>query len=248
MTKLNVNDYLALNSDERYAAAVEATIATMGEETFNEYYHDTKNRWRDLAAVWDGVLEYALHHIYWGVYPHNCEDSDMLYLCSLAEDELLDDGEAYEAWSRWPVFEMQLEDMADQTCSYGTGIETHFIEHHNYQDYREMRRKMLTDYCAIARLDFPNVEQIIGVAHESSENEYSTEDFLCLDAREWAEEEIKHAKKLRDEYKKHNYLGERKYTHYTQNLSIKPVKGRDRNKPCPCGSGKKFKKCCGRLS
>jgi uncharacterized protein YecA (UPF0149 family) len=24
------------------------------------------------------------------------------------------------------------------------------------------------------------------------------------------------------------------------------MKGRDRNSPCPCGSGKKFKKCCGR--
>ncbi|MGA6952795.1 MAG: SEC-C metal-binding domain-containing protein [Candidatus Sulfotelmatobacter sp.] len=27
----------------------------------------------------------------------------------------------------------------------------------------------------------------------------------------------------------------------------KPVmRGRDRNLPCSCGSGKKFKKCCGR--
>lgn len=25
----------------------------------------------------------------------------------------------------------------------------------------------------------------------------------------------------------------------------KGVKGRDRNLPCPCGSGVKFKKCCG---
>ena len=131
MTKLNANEYLALSADERYAEVVNATIAAMGEETFNEYYHDTKNRWRDLAAVWDGVLEYALHHIYWGVYPHNCKDSDLLYLCSLVEAELLDDGEAFEAWSHWSVFEKQLENMADETCSYGTGIETHFIEHHN---------------------------------------------------------------------------------------------------------------------
>ena len=27
--------------------------------------------------------------------------------------------------------------------------------------------------------------------------------------------------------------------------SAKKMKGRDRNKPCPCGSGKKYKKCCG---
>lgn len=119
------------------------------------------------------------------------------------------------------------------------------IHGESYHDYRKMRREMLKDYCAIARLDFPNVEQIIGVAHESTENIHSTEDFLCLDARGWTKEEIKHAEMLREEYKKHNLLGERKYNHYTRNLLIEPMKGRDRNKPCPCGSGKKYKKCCG---
>ena len=33
---------------------------------------------------------------------------------------------------------------------------------------------------------------------------------------------------------------------------VKPVhregmKGKERNKPCPCGSGKKYKTCCGKI-
>ena len=28
-------------------------------------------------------------------------------------------------------------------------------------------------------------------------------------------------------------------------VSIARMSGKDRNNPCPCGSGKKFKKCCG---
>lgn len=30
------------------------------------------------------------------------------------------------------------------------------------------------------------------------------------------------------------------------NIGKQKMKGRDRNKPCPCGSGKKYKKCCGK--
>lgn len=136
MTKLNVKQYLALNSDDRYAEAVKATKAVMDKANFDEFYGDTKNRWIDLATVWDVEMEYALHHLYWGEYPHHCEDPDLLYLCSLVEAELLDDGEAFEAWSKWLVFENQLKNMAAETCSCGTGIETHFIEHHRYLSAR----------------------------------------------------------------------------------------------------------------
>ena len=38
---------------------------------------------------------------------------------------------------------------------------------------------------------------------------------------------------------------------YTQVNPVKPVhrkgmKGKERNLPCPCGSGKKYKNCCGK--
>ena len=141
MKKLTVNEYLALNSDERYAEAVKATIATMNEALFNKYHRVTKNRWLDLTRVWDNVytgekhkvLTYVLHNIYWGVYPYEFEDPEMHYLLSLVEAELLDDGEAFESLSQWSVFKNLLETIAGETSSYGdSGIDTHLLQHHHY--------------------------------------------------------------------------------------------------------------------
>ena len=141
MTKLNVNQYLSLNSDERYAEMRRATIATMDEDLFNKYHRVTKNRWLDLARVWDKVhtckkhfvLICALHNIRWGVYPYAVDDSSMTDLFALVEAELLDDGEAFRSFSQWSVFKNLLEVMADETNSYGSSdIDTHLIEHHHY--------------------------------------------------------------------------------------------------------------------
>lgn len=113
------------------------------------------------------------------------------------------------------------------------------------ETYRNMRRRMLTDYCAIAKTDFPNAVQIIGIAHESSDTEYSSEDFVALSTSEWSNEDQKAALSLKEEYQEHGLLSERQFGSSSY-FGPEIMKGRDRNKPCPCGSGKKFKKCCGR--
>lgn len=143
MTKLNINEYLALSADERYAEMRRATIAIMNEDLFNKYHLVTKNRWWDLVRVWDKVyaiekhmvLMSAIHNICWGVLPyeHEYENANRLYLLSLVEAELLDDGEAFRSWNQWSGFKNLLETMADETISHGdSNIETHFIEHHHY--------------------------------------------------------------------------------------------------------------------
>ena len=64
--------------------------------------------------------------------------------------------------------------------------------------------------------------------------DYSAEDDINLNSKEQPDEQQATAQDLKAEFKSKNIIGERK------------MKGRDRNKPCPCGSGKKFKKCCGK--
>lgn len=94
--------------------------------------------------------------------------------------------------------------------------------------------------------EYPEVLHIIGVAHESSEGQYTSEDFIYLDAREWSKEQQAEALKLKQEYEMHGCLAKRTMisrTFYPDNFKMK---GRDRNKPSPCGSGKKFKNCCGK--
>ena len=118
--------------------------------------------------------------------------------------------------------------------------------HTQDEDYRNVRRKMLRDYCTIIKADYPEFSHIIGVAHEVAESVYSSEDFVYLDASEWSAEQQIDALQLKKEYKEMHLLAERHLFQKTFFAENKKMKGRDRNKPCPCGSGKKFKHCCGR--
>lgn len=117
-------------------------------------------------------------------------------------------------------------------------------EHIRDEDYRSVRRKMLRDHCTIIKADYPEFSHIIGVAHESAENVYTSEDFVYLDASEWSAEQQIDALQLKKEYKEMHLLAERHL--FQKTFFAEKMKGRDRNKPCPCGSGKKFKYCCGR--
>ena len=114
------------------------------------------------------------------------------------------------------------------------------------EDYRELRRKMLCDYCAITKADYPQFSHIIGVAHESAEGDYSSEDFVYLDASKWSSGEQADAISIRKEYEKKHWLAERHMFAKTYFQEKPKMKGRDRNKSCPCGSGRKYKHCCGR--
>ena len=90
---LSVPEYLALTADERYAEMRRATIATMSEDMFIKCFKPTKNRWRDLARVWDKVLNHSgwshftlasvIHKVYWGVLPYEMRDVGMKYLYTL---------------------------------------------------------------------------------------------------------------------------------------------------------------------
>lgn len=101
----------------------------------------------------------------------------------------------------------------------------------------------------IAKGERPLVKMVIGVAHESNEQNGSSEDFMALDAHDWNEEDQEKALKLKDEYTQLGLMGRRDHVvcsfRRTDSPSIRKMKGKDRNKPCPCGSGKKCKKCCG---
>ncbi|MDY6180824.1 MAG: SEC-C domain-containing protein [Candidatus Faecousia sp.] len=117
-------------------------------------------------------------------------------------------------------------------------------------DYRRVRYQMLEDYCVIAKADFPEAKMIIGIAHETDETLGSSEDFISLDAHLWTTEDKVHSNKIKQEYIDRGLLGKRNVVSFnyrrTEEAEIKRYKGRDRNKACPCGSGKKYKKCCGR--
>lgn len=127
----------------------------------------------------------------------------------------------------------------------------------SYEEFREVRRKLLEAYCMVLKTIYPDAEDIVGVATEDRTAVSRSEDVLYLDAREWNEDLESEALDLQERF---NILRETTKTFRERVLeypevrtqpkdnlhrATRTMKGRDRNSPCPCGSGRKIKKCCG---
>jgi hypothetical protein len=130
--------------------------------------------------------------------------------------------------------------------------------------YREVRRRMIQDYCAINKYLNRRIKSIFGIGCKTREEGQSLspgffnegQDFVFLYGDDWEESDYIEAEKIYKEYVSHGLLGKRsvkmerinEFPEGNSGFRTKiDVKGKDRNKPCVCGSGKKIKKCCGRL-
>jgi hypothetical protein len=138
--------------------------------------------------------------------------------------------------------------------------------HHSFssiEEYKEVRRGMGQDYCAINKYLNRRIKNVFGIACKTREegqrlsSEFFNEgqDFVFLYGDDWEERDYLEAKKIHDEYVANGLLVDR--TVHMETINEFPegksgfrrkidVKGKDRNLPCICGSGKKIKKCCGR--
>jgi uncharacterized protein YchJ len=119
--------------------------------------------------------------------------------------------------------------------------------------YREVRGVLLEKYLYITKLKHPTAKQIVGLATETGINRVCSEDFAYLDVSNWTKEDEDHAKKVERELIDKGLLGKQamfrsstnEYPDAQRRHVITGMKGSERNESCPCGSGKKFKKCCG---
>jgi hypothetical protein len=115
------------------------------------------------------------------------------------------------------------------------------------EEYRIVRRQHLADCCAVAKLEYPDAKDIVGIATESGPDHLNrSEDAIYFDAREWNTQMESDARMLREKLR---ILTKPKRIHeHVKEYPDVPVAGkkikRPRNKPCPCGSGKKYKHCC----
>jgi len=118
-------------------------------------------------------------------------------------------------------------------------------------EYRLTRRKHLLDLCKVCRHMHPAALDIVGIATEEEGARYRSEDLVYLDGREWTAEEDAEAKQMQAD---HGYFTKtRKFFQAVDEYPpipgmqrVKPDHRHPRNAPCHCGSGRKYKKCCGR--
>ncbi len=124
------------------------------------------------------------------------------------------------------------------------------------EKYREVRRLLLEDLCMATKLQFPDALDIVGFATEPGLKDWKTEDVNYLDARDWTPELQAQAEEMREDLKllKQLRVSQRQFQEYPKPPPAEyPPDRHNRKRPqslrnsvCPCGSGKKFKQCCGR--
>lgn len=142
LTKKSAEVHMCLSSDNHYDYLRQATIKAVGEKRFEKHFHNSKNRWVDLAKVWEiiqgprrhYILTAVIHKIFWGVYPYEVPcDSAVADLLGMVEEVLLNDVEAHQSWSKWCVFKRVKLEVFEAMYSLGdSDIDIHFIEHYDY--------------------------------------------------------------------------------------------------------------------
>ena len=120
-------------------------------------------------------------------------------------------------------------------------------------DYRTKRLAMLEIACGAAKNKFPLLKKVIGIAIDAPKfTQMNSEDFVLMDCSDWPDDRREHYEK------KNEMLGffksgkatlrEKKVTEFPiieeNNSKLSRHTKIGRNSPCPCGSGKKYKKCC----
>jgi preprotein translocase subunit SecA len=120
-----------------------------------------------------------------------------------------------------------------------------------YERYREVRRDMLIAHCMVFRLTQPSARHIVGISTEPAGPGERSEDLVYLDGADWDEETAANAARLQREHR--IFVNVHRHETTDSEYPVRPAaatvlhsaKGRERNLPCPCGSGKKRKKCHG---
>jgi len=123
----------------------------------------------------------------------------------------------------------------------------------DYEKYRTARTNLLEDLCMVTKLKYPDAQDIVGIATEPGEaQEERSEDALYYDARQWDEHEREDAERLQKDLRLLTNLkffsrSTKEYPDVITSPIYIAQGGYPRKKPCPCGSGKRFKRCCGDL-
>ena len=121
-------------------------------------------------------------------------------------------------------------------------------------DFREKRQAILEIACGAAKNKFPNLVKVIGIGIEAPKFSGGTnaEDFILMPCEAWSAEQQDHYRELNKEWNFFETPDLKQYkdrvTQFVQpHRASKRATGKKlgRNDPCPCGSGKKYKKCHG---
>ncbi len=121
-------------------------------------------------------------------------------------------------------------------------------------EYRTIRTRLLEAYCMVAKLQFPDAADIVGIATEPGIRRDGSEDVIWLDTRNWNAEYQAEAESIQRDFGLLTKCGpvfrgkEHEFPAPALQRTARPGNVGDakvgRNSTCTCGSGRKWKKCC----
>lgn len=120
-------------------------------------------------------------------------------------------------------------------------------------EYREVRRNLLATYCMVVRYLRPEATDIVGIATEPAEETRRSEDLVYLDGRDWSADAHReamewHERGILKDVRRFGVLEQEFPTRPRRTIKLESQAHKyGRNQPCPCGSGLKYKKCCGKI-
>lgn len=117
----------------------------------------------------------------------------------------------------------------------------------SFEDYQERRIDALMRICLIERYTHQDNKPVIGLATNPPCDKQGCEDliYIPVNLQNVDPEMWNLAKEYVNEYKKNEDYKKRKLQRFSSYEFPFVPKKIGRNDPCPCGSGKKYKKCCG---
>jgi hypothetical protein len=128
------------------------------------------------------------------------------------------------------------------------------------KQYREVRQNLLAHLVEVVRLRYPQATEVVGIATATGRDAFTSQDICWLDGRLFTDEDLANVEAMaaKSGFLTRTVRSEHTYFQYpnprspTLRLPIglpgSPMKGRERNSPCPCNSGRKYKHCCGRAA
>ena len=212
-----------------------------------------------ISYMWDSLIEKFLYHITTGT-------SESMSHPIVSEQEIIFRIMAKESRTHRRMLSTSLLDFMNKTPIDARATRLVYTEEPattcylflllphlfgTYKEHREIRKTLLLDYVHIAKIQYPDALDIIGIAFDNYnlKSQNNSEDVVYLDARHWTKKEQEQAKVLEQEYIENGLLSSRNYFHKIikeyPDIELGKFKGRHRNLPCPCGSGMKYKRCCG---
>lgn len=256
--------YYLRNGDQKgqhYFRVPKGRRLVVAEGSWN-YFHNHAERRAQLQAneisyAWDELIEGFCKHLLEGTqYYHRTPDGSHqeVALRFLAREGRLRRRMLAKALIRTMELGTKQGQMIRMIPANKHG-DPHYVflthqheESRSYDEYRTGRGNVLYACCLVTRLLHHNAQHVVGIATEpiSSAPELS-EDLMYFDGSWWNDQLAAEATHLRNLYGILLNPTVREITEpeYPLQRNLEMEKGRNRNQPCHCGSGKKFKKCHG---